>query len=187
MFRLSWEWNVQGVVHELDPKKMGIWLWPGDKTLYRFLVSWRCLLSRKVWWAVCVGSFWQKLRYFTDQNGPNGDHMKMNFEQKSEKREFKREKVGKIRWQSEVICLFSMFRSCVLVFKLSIKCIFCNSVLTSAWNLSLLKQFTCMNLKGLVTHFYKLVLFILLWLTVSEMKLKNFRGISAEPASFLIF
>ena len=31
-----------------------------------------CLLSRKVWWVVWIGSFCPKLRYFTDQNGPNG-------------------------------------------------------------------------------------------------------------------
>ena len=46
------------------------------------------------------------------------------------------------------------------------KCIFCNIVLTSARNLSLLKQFIYMHLKGLVTHFQKMVLFILLWFTV---------------------
>ena len=55
-----------------------------------------------------------------------------------------------------------------MVLKLSKKGIFCNSVLTSARNLSRLKQFTYMHLKGLVTHFQKLVLFIMLWLTVSE-------------------
>ena len=42
--------------------------------------------------------------------------------------------------------------------------IFCKFVLTSARNLSLLKQFTYMHLKGLVTHFQKMVLFVILWL-----------------------
>ena len=28
----------------------------------------------------CLVDFGQKLRYFTDQNGPEGDHMKMNSE-----------------------------------------------------------------------------------------------------------
>ena len=55
-----------------------------------------------------------------------------------------------------------------MVLKLSKKGVFCNSVLTSARNLSWLKQFTDMHLKGLVTHFQKLVLLIMLWLTVSE-------------------
>ena len=52
--------------------------------------------------------------------------------------------------------------------KLSKKCIFCNFVLTSARNLGWLKQFTYMHLKSLIMHFPKLVLFIMLWLTVSE-------------------
>ena len=36
------------------------------------------------------------------------------------------------------------------------KCIFCNFVLTSGTNLYLLKQFTYMHLKGLVTHFQEI-------------------------------
>ena len=36
-------------------------------------------------------------------------------------------------------------------------CIFCNFVLSSARNLSLLKQFTFMHPKGLVLHFQKMV------------------------------
>ena len=38
----------------------------------------------------------------------------------------------------------------------------CNFVLTSARNLGLLKQFTYIHLKSLVTHFREMVLFILL-------------------------
>ena len=38
--------------------------------------------------------------------------------------------------------------------------IFCNFVLISARNLSILKQFTNMHLKGLLTHFQKMVYFI---------------------------
>ena len=40
--------------------------------------------------------------------------------------------------------------------------IFCNFVLTAAGNLSVLKQFTYKRLKGLGTHFHKMVLFIML-------------------------
>ena len=36
------------IVHELEPKKMGVWLRWVDKTKYRFLVTSGCLLSRKV-------------------------------------------------------------------------------------------------------------------------------------------
>ena len=48
------------------------------------------------------------------------------------------------------------------------KCIFYNFMLTSARNLSLLKQFTYIQLKDLVKHFQKMVLFIMFYLTVSE-------------------
>ena len=40
---------------------------------YGFLLTSGCLLSRKVLWTVQIGSFWPKLRYFTDQTGPNED------------------------------------------------------------------------------------------------------------------
>ena len=59
-----------------------------------------------------------------------------------------------------VICLVSMFPSLVMVLKLSKKCIFCNFVLTSARNLSLLKRFTYMPLKVFITHFQKMIWFI---------------------------
>ena len=41
-------------VHELEPKK---WV-------YEFLVTSDCLLSRKVLWAVRIGSFWSKIEAF---------------------------------------------------------------------------------------------------------------------------
>ena len=43
---------------------MGIWLQRVDKTQYRFLVTSGCPLSRKVWWAVWIGSFWPKIEVF---------------------------------------------------------------------------------------------------------------------------
>ena len=48
------------------------------------------------------------------------------------------------------------------------KWVFYNLMLTSARYLSLLKQFTYKHPKGLVTHFQKMVLFTILWRTVSE-------------------
>ena len=44
----------------------------GDWKQCGFLVTSGCLLSRKVWWVVWIGSFLPKLRYFTDQNGRKG-------------------------------------------------------------------------------------------------------------------
>ena len=82
-----------------------------------------------------------------------GDHMKINFEyfqiQKWILQTVTSEKVDE---KNGVFCLVSMFPS-RLVLKLSKKCIFCNFVLNSAGNLSLLKQFTYMHMKGLVTDF----------------------------------
>ena len=43
---------------------------------------------------------------------------------------------------------------------------FCNFALTLTRNLSQSKKFTYMHLKSLVTHFQKMVLIIILWLTV---------------------
>ena len=55
-----------------------------------------------------------------------------------------------------------------MVLKLSKKCIFCNFVLTSERNLSLLKQFTYMDLKVLITVFQKMVWFKGVRATVHE-------------------
>ena len=69
--------------------------------------------------------------------------------------------------------------------------IFCNFVLASARNLNLLKQFTYIHVKVLVTHFQKMVLFVMLWLPVSEilerfcLKSKDF--VAFKLSIFLIF
>ena len=74
----------------------------------------------------------------------------------------------KLDGKNGVICLTYMFPSRVMVLKLSKKVHYLQFVLISARNLSILKQFTYMLLKGLVAHFQKMVLFIMLWFTVSE-------------------
>ena len=78
--------------------------------------------------------------------------MKMKFEHITNRLEKEDEQNG-------FICLVSMLPSWVMVLKLSKKCIFCNFVLTSTRNLILLKQFTYVHLKCLVTHIHKMVLF----------------------------
>ena len=60
-------------------------------------------------------------------------------------------------------------------FPWSKKWIFCNFVLNSAKNLSILKQLTYMHLKGLVTHFHKMVSLIMPWLNVLEISVWNWR------------
>ena len=73
-------------------------------------------------------------------------------------KQLERKKDGK----NEVSFLVSMFPSWVMVIKLSKKVNFCNFVMTLARSLSLLKQFTYMHLKGVITHSQKMVLFIML-------------------------
>ena len=102
-----------------------------------------------------------------DQRGVEGTTLKWILSIFKFRNEYYKQ-IGKSRWKNRVICLVSMLPSWVMVLKLSKKCIFCNFVLTSARNLSRLKQLTYMYLKGLLTQFQKLVLFIMLWLTVSE-------------------
>ena len=78
---------------------------------------------------------------------------------------------GKSKWKNGVICLVSMLPSWVMVCKLSKKvhmCIFYNFVLTSARNLSLLKQFRYMHLKVIITLFQKILWFIVVSATVDE-------------------
>ena len=62
-----------------------------------------------------------------------------------------------------------MFPSWVIVLKLSKKVQFlqfCADLSKKSKCLS--KQFTYMHLKGLITHFQKKVLFIVLWITILE-------------------
>ena len=97
------------------------------------------------------------------------DQIKMNFEYFQIQRwMLQRDRAEKVDEKNGIICLVSMFPCWTMVLKLSKKCSFWNSALTAARNLSLLKQFTYMQLKGLITHFQKMVLFIMLWLTFSE-------------------
>ena len=135
-------------------------------------------------------AFGQKLRYFTDQNGPKGgphDKEFWVFSNSEILQTFRSEKVDE---KNGVLCLVFMFFSWVMVLKLSKKVHFCNFVLASARNLGLLKQFTYMYLEGLVMHFQKMVWFIMLWLTVLEtlvFEIEKICSNSAESASFLIF
>ena len=53
------------------------------------------------------------------------------------------------------------------------KCIVCNFVLTSTRNLSLLKKFTYMHLKFLITLFQKIIWFTGVWAIVHEIFISN--------------
>ena len=55
------------------------WLPSGDKISYPFLVTSGCLLFITIRWVVLIDSFFQKLRYFTDQNEPKGEPYENKF------------------------------------------------------------------------------------------------------------
>ena len=124
-----------------------------------------------------IGSFWPKIEvFYRPEWSKKGYHLKINFEyfwiQKWMLQTVRAEKVDE---KNGVICLVSIFPSWVMVLRLCKKFIFCNFVLTSARNLPIskfiknkLKQFTYRHLKGLVMHVQKMVLFIMPWLTNSE-------------------
>ena len=102
------------------------WLHSGDKTWYGLLVTSGCLLSRNVWWVDRIGRFCPKLRYFTDQDGPKGGSHQNGFWPFSNKKKWMLQtfRVEKVAEKNGVICLVSMFPSCVMVCKLSKKVYF---------------------------------------------------------------
>ena len=126
------------------------------------------LLSRKVCLPVQNSSFCPKLRYFTDQNGPKDDHMKMNFDYSHIKWWLLQiVRVEKVDEKNEIICLVSTFSSWVMVLKLFKKVHFMQFCAELS-NLSLWKQFPSMHLKFLITLFQKLVCFIRAWNNIHE-------------------
>ena len=68
--------NIYCLEQELIPF---FWLPQVDKTLYGFLESSGCILSRKVWWAVRSGSFAQNWGILQTRMDQRVDHMKINF------------------------------------------------------------------------------------------------------------
>ena len=109
---------------------------------------------------------WDILQTRMDQRG---DHMKMKFNNFQIQKWMLQTAKGESRWKNVVICLVSMFPSLVIVLKLSKEVLFFNFVLTSARNLSVLKQFTYMHLKVYITLFQKMTWFIGAWATVHVM------------------
>ena len=69
--------STSNIVHELEPKKMGILLRQVNKTKYRFLVTSGCLLSGEV--AVQISSFWWKIDVFYRPEWIEVTNLKMNF------------------------------------------------------------------------------------------------------------
>ena len=139
------------------------------------LVTSGCLLSKKVWWVVRIGSFGQNWGILQTRLDQRVEHIKMNFNYfQIQKWILHTVRAEKVNGKNGVINLVSMFPSWVFPFlpsmvcKLSKKGIFYNFVLTSAINLSLLKQFTYMHLKVLITFFQKMLWFIGVWASIHE-------------------
>ena len=67
--RVIWYTKLTLFMSVLHPQVV----WEGAKYIvHGFLVTSECLLSRKVWWSVPIGSFLPKLGYFTNQNELKG-------------------------------------------------------------------------------------------------------------------
>ena len=116
----------------------------GGQNLYKFLVTSGCLLSRKVLWAVRIGSFWPILEvFYRPEWTKRGTTWKWILSIFKFRNEWYKRLEQKSRWKKGIICL--MFAVWVMVLKQSEK-IFWNSVLTSAKNL--LKQFRYMHSKA---------------------------------------
>ena len=102
---------------------------------------------------------WSILQTRRDQRG---DHIKINFDYFQIKNVTVR--AEKVDEKIGVICRVSMFPTWVMVGKLSKKV----HILQFCADLSLLKQFTYMHLKVLITFFQKMLRFIEVWATVHE-------------------
>ena len=118
--------------------------------------------------------------------------MKMNFEYfQIQKWILKTGRLEKVGQENGVICLVSMLLSWVIFFKLSKKVHFLQFCADLSKKSKFIKAiFTYMHLKGLVTHFQKMVLFVVLWLTIFEIlvfEVEEFCWISVESTTFLMF
>ena len=63
---------ISFIIHELEPKKIGIWLQRKNKKNIDFQQPQDVEFVEKYEELSELVAFDQKLRYFTDQNGPNG-------------------------------------------------------------------------------------------------------------------
>ena len=71
----DWHLYTLVLVHKLLPFLTPLW---GQNIIW-ILVTSGCLLSKKIWWAVRIGSFCSKLSYFTDENRPKGGPLENEF------------------------------------------------------------------------------------------------------------
>ena len=106
-------WNI---VHELEPKKMDIWPQRIDKNIIQVFSTSGCLLSRKVWWAVQISSFWRKIEIFYRPEWTKVMNVKINFRyfqiQEWILQTGRAEKVG---GKNGLICVVFMFPSWVMI------------------------------------------------------------------------
>ena len=127
--------------HELEPKKMDIWLWWVHKTKYRFLVTSGCLLCRKVWRAVRISSFWWKINVFYWPEWTEVINLKKNFKHfLIQKWMIQAGRAEKVDEKNVVICVVFTFPSWVMILILSKKVHFPILCWSQQKHLSMLKQ-----------------------------------------------
>ena len=131
---------------------MGICLWQVDKTWYRFLVTSGRLLSRKVWWAVWISRLWAKIEILYRPEWTQGRTTWKWILSIESRNEYYKQLHPKSRWK-KWIYLSSFHVPILSRLNCLKKYIFCNFVMSSVRNLSLLKQLTYMHLKGLTYCF----------------------------------
>ena len=186
------------LVHELEPKKLGIWLRQVDKTQYRFLVISGCLLSRKVWWAVQIGSLFPKIEVFYRPEWTKGVTTLKWILSIFKFRNICWRQGLKSRWKNGVICLVPMFPPFILQFcadlskkSKSVKAIYIYASKRSRYALSengncllcyelLLRRYYSVNSKILWNFYWVSIFFDILIPSISWM-------VAQTPINYIIF
>ena len=104
------------------------------KSLLITLLAHELILFFGLRWVVRIGSVFPKQVFYRPKWTKEKTTLKWIFSKK--KWMLQKVRAEKLDEKNRVICLVSMFPSCVMVRKLSKKCISCNFVLTSARNLT---------------------------------------------------
>ena len=160
--------STSNIAHDLEPKKMGVLLRRVNKTWYRFWLTSGYLLSGKSIMSCPNQWLLAKIDVFYWSEWIKVMNLKMNSKHfEIQKWMSQAGRAEKSRRKNGVIFVVFMFLSWLMILKLSKKKAFfkfCADL--SKKHLVMLKQFTYMHLKGLVTHFQKMSLFTMLWLNV---------------------
>ena len=104
----------------------------GKQNIIRFLVTSGCLLSGKIWWAIQISSFWQRIEVFYRPEWIEIMNLKINFKYfQIPKWMLQAGRAEKVDEKMGLFLVF-MFLSWVMILKLSKQVNFFNFVLTLA-------------------------------------------------------